>query len=264
MIMYKFLSGFLVVALVAAGSAYGFERWKHGNTRKDLNNKLAKAQKMQQETESAYSRLAIESENIKATNTELQSVIEDRDEEVLALANANIRLKNKVVRIENAKQTIVDSDGNVVVPDGTMSDCKNRIRVDFEKEEDPLKISGHTLTNPAYAEVKIDWLRELKIEVVLTKNDDDTYRIYIDSGKSDIMPTDLTLQVDPTILEYSWYEKIGFGSSVTGGETGLQLSISAFYDVIPNLAIGPMFQVGYVNGKAATYYGVIVSWWPWK
>lgn len=263
--MYKFLSGILAILLLIGGAVYGYERWQHGKQRRELNNKLAKVQKMQQETETAHSRLAIEAEDLKAENSDLQDIIEDRDEAILALTHANIKLKNKVVRIEDAKQSTVDRDGNVVEHPG----CEEvgdslRTKVAFEKEEDPLKISGFTLTNPAYAEVEIKWLRDIKLEVVLTKNDDGTYRVYLDSTKSDIVPTDLQLQVDPSILEYKWYQKIGFGSNVVGGETGIQLGLSAFYDILPNLYLGPMFQVGYVNGKAETYYGAVVGWYPWK
>jgi cell division protein FtsL len=260
--MYKFLSIFLAVLLLVAGGAIAYQRWDHSKQRRELNNKLAKVQKMQQETETAYSRLALEYEGLESSNKELQEIIEDRDEAILALTTANVKLKDRVFKFENAKQTIVDDVDVSVECDGLKSAL--RLRVDFEKEEDPLQVVGYTVTNPAYAEVQINWLRALKLELVLTQNPDKTYRVYINSENSDVVPTDLVLQVDPSVLDYKWYQKIGFGSNVVFGETGIQIGISAFYDFLPNFYAGPLFQVGYINGKAETYYGVKVGWYPWK
>jgi len=265
--MHKYISAVLVVLLMVAAGALAYQRWDFSNQRRDLNNKLAKVQKMQKETETAYSRLAIETEDLRTSKKDLQKVIDDRDESILALSQANLKLKDKIVRVENAKQTIVDRGGNTVEPDsGEVTGCESdlRVRVDFEQEDDPLKVSGHTLTNPPEAEIKIEWLRALNLELVLTKNDDGTFRVYLDSETSDFIPADLKLQVDPSVLDYRWYQNISLGSNVLFGETGLLFGISANYNIFSNFMLGPMFTVGYVGEKAETFYGVNVVWHPWR
>ena len=259
--MYKVLSIILAVALLAAGVAYGAERWSHNNTRKDLNNKIAIVEDMLQETATAHSRLAFENENIRASSSELQDIIDDRDEEVLALTSVNLRLKSSIIRIKDAKQTIVPGYGGSIVS-GPSRECLDRFRVDFDKDQGLLRIMGHTLTNPPYAEVQVDWIGTLNLELVLTKKEDGSFRVYLDSEEA--VPVELQLQVDPSILDHRWYERIGVGSDLALGATGIQLSLSAFYDVWPDFYVGPMIRMGYFGSDVEMLYGAVAGYYPWR
>lgn len=262
--MYKFVAGILTVVLVVGGGAFAWQNYQWSKQRREMNNQLAEVQGVQQETETAVSRLAIEREDLEADNKELQQKIKDRDEDVLAKTKAEIRWKNKYFKSINTKQTIIDADGKVVIPDGQCFPSDIRIKVDFQHEVPPLLVRGHTLTNPPYAEVALEWSRGLQLSLVLTKNDDDTFRVYLDSENSDVVPTDLKLEVDSSLLDLAWYERIGLGADLNAGEFGGMISLRAFWEFTDNWFIGPSFVVLYDGNKAKTFYGVTVGWFPFR
>lgn len=264
--MYKFIAALLGIVVLVGGGAFAWQNYQWSKQRRELNNQLAITQGMQQETETAVSRLAIEREKLKANNRELQQKIEDRDEEVLAKTQAEVKWKNRYFKSINAQQSVVDSEGNEIVPteESPQDACSARIKVDFQHEEEPLLVTGHTLTNPPYAEVSLEWSRGLQLSLVLTKNDDDTFRVYLDSENSDVVPTELKLEVDPSLLDLAWYERIGFGADLAAGEFGGLLNLRAFWEFSGGWYLGPNFTVLYDGTKAKTFYGVTAGWYPFR
>lgn len=264
---YKILTYVLAGLLLLGGAAFAYEKVSHNKMRKSLNNQLAKAQKMQKETETAYSRLALETEDLKARNGDLQKVLDDRDEDIFAMTEASLKWKDKYLKALKAKQKIVTRDGKTVVIKEP-ADCEQlansdlRVRVDFEHEEDPIKVSGHTLSNPAYAEVKIEWVKDLNLDIILAKNDDDTFRVYLDSDSGLLIPADLKLQVDPSVTEKKWYERLSVNGSLNFGEFGGVATVGVGYDILDNLSISPNFVTYYDGEKAKLFYGVGFKWNP--
>lgn len=261
--MYKYISAVLLTALLVAGGALWWQDRQHSKQRRDLNNALARTEKTLQETETVSSRRAVELEDIETKNKELQKILKDRDESILALTETNLRLRDKYFKIKNAKENVVDKEGNEI-PDGEPIPDDARVKVEFEHVEEPLKVSGFTLTNPAYAEVKLNWTRDLRLSLILTKTDEDTFRVYLDSENSDVDTTEINLSVDPTLLEHKWYEKIGVGSSLVAGEYGGQLGLRVYYDFWKNVSMGIDFMVLYDGAKAKTFYGLNVGWYPFR
>lgn len=259
--MYKFLSGFLAVVLVVGGLYAAYEKWSWSKQRVKLQNSLAKTEKMQQETKTAFSRLAVETEDLKASSNKLQNIIEDRDERIVALTQVNIKLKDKLVEITDAKQSAVSSDGKEVV---LSEECKSvRQKVEFDKTEDPVNISGFTLTNPPYAKVAVKWVRDLNLELLLVKDDNDFFRVYVDSKKSDIVPTNIKLKVDPSVLSKKWFQKLGVGTDILFGKAGGLTTLRSTYGLTDNWIFGPAWTILYNGMETKTFYGVSVLWHPW-
>jgi hypothetical protein len=262
---YKFLSILLAIVIVGGGIFYGFERHSNAKKRRALTNQIAELEGVVKETETAYSRRAVEVDNLKLENEDLRNRIEDRDEEVVALSEAVLRWKNKYFKIKNAKQTVVIIEGG---PEGLDPNCEEclagvRLRVDFADEQDPWRVSGFTLTTPAEAEVAIEWTRGLNLSLVLTKDKDDLFRVYLDTDSPDLIPADLKLSVDPSILEKRWYEKIGIGSDLTVGE-GVVSSVKIVYDVFDNWSLGPVIMLNYDGNELRKTYGVSTTWYPFR
>lgn len=263
--MYKYLSILLGVLLLVAGGFYVYERKSAANARSALNNRIAELEGTLKETETAYSVRGVEIEDLKLKNKELQTIINDRDEEVAVLGEVVLQWKKKYFDIKNATGTVVGSDGTTVVE--VPADCQTclkdlRFRVDFDQTKDYLRVAGHTLTNPAQAELEVSWTRELKFSFVLTKQDDNL-RLYFDTNTPDIVASKLTLKVDPSVFEKKWYEKIGVGLDVGVGE-GVQSSVRAFYDILPDWYVGPMVTFGYDGQQTRTLYGATVGWYPFR
>jgi len=94
-------------ALIIGGIAFGYQKKQWSDARVSLNNALAKSSKIQKETESAYSRLALQLNNLKATNKDLQKIIKQRDEDIVAKANIALRWKDKYFKKMKSSQVVV-------------------------------------------------------------------------------------------------------------------------------------------------------------
>lgn len=262
--MYKYVSIVLAGALVVLGGFYLFERHARSGIERELNNKIAKLEGTIKETQTAYSARALEIEDLKASNEDLQKIISGRDEEIAALGEVVLKWKAKYFKIKDASQTVVDNDGGQVeVPADCQTCLKDlRFRVDFEKVQDYLKVSGHTLTNPPYAEVGVTWERELKLSFILAKKDN-VYRLYFDSHSPDLVASRLTLKVDPSVFERKWYEKILLNGSLSVG-SGVASGIGVGYDILPDFYIGPNIIFNYDGQKMRKLYGVSVGWYVFR
>lgn len=263
--MYKYLSILLGLGLLVLGGFYLWERHSNSVAQTALNNEIAKLEGTIRETETASSVRALEIEDLKSKNKDLQKVIDQRDEEVAALGEAVLKWKTKYFQIKDATGTVVGGDGTTVVE--IPADCQTclkdlRFRVDFNEEKDYLKIEGFTLTNPAYAELSVGWTRELKLTFLLTKKDDN-FRLYFDSNTPDLIPGELTLKVDPSVFERKWYEKLGVSSSVSVLGDGVVFSLSAIYDITDNMFVGPNVAL-FPHDGVGTAYGAIFGWYPFR
>jgi hypothetical protein len=262
---YKLLSILLAVVLAGGGIFYAFERSSNSSKRRELNNQIAELEGTVQETETAFSRRAIEVSKLKLDNEELRDKIKDRGEEAVALSEAILKWKDKYFKIKDATESAVDHEGKVVIIEPGCEECfsKVRLRVDFEGEYDSFRVFGFTLTNPPYSEVTTTWIQGLKLSLVLTKDKDDLFRVYLDTDSPDLVPAELKLSVDPSILDRRWYEKIGMGSDITIGE-GLVSSLKIVYDVFDNWSLGPVMMLNYDGDKLRKTYGISTTWYPFR
>lgn len=257
--MYKFLSGILLIAFLIA---VGIDVWNNFSLTKQntkLSNDLAKAEKIVKETNSAFSIRGQQLEDLKSNNEELQKKIDKREEDIAALGQANLKLKDQLFKIKNAKLTVIDPTGN---PTNEPLSCDiPNLRVDFEKEQDLWRVSGFCLTSPPSAEVSVSWSRPLQLSFILTKKNNQ-YRLYLDSNSPDtIAVQNLSLKVDPSVFEQKWYEKIAVGFDV--GFTGKEpiASVRGTFDVG---SFSPGAFMILFNGKEGLEraYGVSLMWRP--
>lgn len=261
--MYKYLSIVLAGLLVVVGAFYFFERRAHSKDVAELSNQVSELQGVVQETKTAYSRQAVQLEDLKVQNSDLQRVIKEKDETIFAVSQVALKLKDKAFEDKNVHVTVLDPDGNPTTVPQSCDDCLKsvRLKVDFDQGDDLVKISGYTLTNPGYASINVKWLRPLKMNIALTKKEGN-YKIYVDAG-GDGVPADLDLRVDPTVFQKKWYEKIGVGLNVGVGR-GVLTGVRAFYDIFDNIAVGPGVDFYYDGSKLNTLYGANVGWYPFR
>lgn len=243
-----------------------WEKRSHLAELNKLNNALVDAQQMVKVTEGVVASKAYEIEQLKAQNDDLQKVIKKNKEQILALADVAVQYKDRYLEIKNANQTAVDQAGSQPASLSTeCSECiaKTRIRVDFDQSKDDLRVYGYTLTSPAQAYINLQWLQPLKLQLVLTKGEDGSFKIYLDDQSKSVVPTALTLKVDPSVLERKWYEKIAFGADVGASQMGINASIRAMYGIKNNLYLGPSVSISLMfTGQIAPFYGASVLWMP--
>jgi hypothetical protein len=270
----------VVLLVVSGGALFGYlwQRNAHLAEVKKLNNALAASQQLIQETNSAISSKAFEIENLKATNKDLQKVINKNKEEIFAVTDIAIKWKNKYFAIKNATQTVVDAAGSQ--PSSVPIECetcfaKTRLKVEFDQTKDDLRIFGYTITSPAQAQINLEWIKPLKLQLVLTRAADNTYKVYLDfkdTSEADMIghgvPTELTLKIDPSVFLRKWYEKInvggsvGFGNSLAGQASwGGLVSANVGYLITPKINAGIGVTALY-NRDFQLYYSIFVQYFP--
>lgn len=269
--MHKYFYGILVVLVLALGGFLLYQRKTFLEEKSELNKKLAESEKLVQETKTSWSSRGVEIENLKTDNKELQKIIKAKKEEVLAITNVALQWKNRYFEIKDAKQVIVDNSGSQ--PASISSECEtcfsqSRFRVDFDQTKNDIRIHGFTLTNPAEAGINLEWVKNLELQLILTKGEEGSYRVYIDSKNNDFVPVDLTLKVDPSVLNKKWYEKINFaagasfGNSLIGNTSwGGSANLGVGYLITHNLNLGLNVSILYTN-NLYLFYGANVTWYP--
>ncbi len=207
----------------------------------------------------------------------MQKVIKKNKEEVFALTDVALQWKNRYFEIKDAKATVVDAAGSQ--PASLSAECedcfaKTRIKVEFDQTKGDLRLFGFTITNPAQAQINLEWLKPLNLQLVLTKSDDGSFKVYLDNKDKEsaelIVPTELTLKIDPSILSKKWYEKISlsanaaFGNSLIGPVNwGGMASVGVGYMVMPNLNVGLQVSAVYA-GNVYMFYGANIMWLPFQ
>ena len=261
------MSAILCLFLLVVSGFYFYQKHVNNGLQKNLYNKIAKLEGLVKETEDGWSEKGVELENLKTQNRDLQSIISARNEDIVSLNNVALRWKKKFFKVKNTKQTVVASDGVTIVE--IPPDCRAcldgiRLRVEFEQIKDYLKVSGHTLTNPSYAEINLEWVKDVKFTLILAKDKNKKYRIYLDSADSDIIPSRLELKIDPSVFDKKWYEKIAVSSQLMAGSNGLFGSFGLTYDFTDNLYAGPGLSAIYVGNKMYTFYGFSGGWYIFR
>jgi hypothetical protein len=262
--MFKYLSILLALGLLVLGGFFAWEKYSHNKDNQELNNQVAQLEGTIQETQTAYSARGVEIDNLKSQNKELQNKINGRDEEIAALGRAVLEWKDKYYKFVDAHGSVVDPSGGVVeIPADCQTCLKDlRFKVEFKKEQDNVEVSGFTLTNPAYAEVKLHWTKPLVLDIILARNDSGNFRIYIDPNDASIVPVSLNLSVDPSVFARKWYEKIMIGTDLGVG-TGAITSLRVGYECFNNWIVGPFITAEFDN-QFRKFYGASVGWYPFR
>jgi hypothetical protein len=269
--MQKYVTLFLAILIVCLVAGGWWKQIQYLDELSNLNNALAASQQLIRETATAYSSKAFEVENLKTQNKDLQAAIKRNKEEIFALTNISLEWKDKYFEIKNAKQTVVDTSGSQ--PTSLSTECEfclvdKRFKVEFNQEQSNLQISGYTLTNPPYASIKLHWTKPLKLQLALTKDKSGDFKVYIDSEDKEVVPTELVLKVDPTILGRKWIEKINIFGSIGVGHTvtepkswGGLMSVGVGYLITPRINLGLGVTALY-NRDFQLYYQVLINYFP--
>lgn len=253
--MYKILSIVLCAFLGALGVAFLIEKHNGSKREKELNNQLVKAEGTLKETETAYSQRAIELDGIKTENKDLQKILKDRDEKIVSLTKVNFKLKDQLSKGNNATESKTE-DGRVKV--------EFKLMYPVTSTNPLLSISGSTTTNPPESEILLHWERGLKLNIIVAYDKETkTFRSYIDSNNSDLVPTDINFQIDPDVLRKSWYEKVSVSGGVLLGQYSAILRLGLMYDFLENFSLGPSIMLA-TGRNYDKYYGIDFQYYLFK
>lgn len=97
-----------------------------------------------------------------------------------------------------------------------------RKRVDFTGKLGPIQATGHTLTDPAEAYLKLEQVDPLRLSIAVVQNKDKTWSTIVSSSDKDIdVKVDLS-GVNPQVISPKWYERIwmDLGAAALGDPAG--------------------------------------------
>ncbi len=208
----------------------------------DALNKLAQMDEVRHEQNGSWTKLAQQKDDIIADlrqrNESLANDIDEREERILAMADA-------VAKIRSARIIIRSQDGDDVhetpEPDG-------RIRVSFDETQDMIRVSGFTLTNPAEAEINVGFTRPLRLRTVITEEESGAWRAYFESDWDGLEIQEMNTVVNPLSAKpEDWTHNFIFGANVGVAWDFDAFSANAYlmYEFGGSFAIGP--SVGVVS-----------------
>lgn len=198
--------------------------------------------------EGVHVRLAEEARNLNrqleeflGENSRLSGEIDRRDERIEDLVQLEATLREEIrFNSENANSNAtttiitggcVDGNSSTTVVDGTNpnTDTLPNLRVDFDLEASGFRATGHTTTNPSYAEVQLAQIGPFVIDLAITEDRGGQWRAYAaeQDGRLDLTIDEFVM--NPYVERERWFERfgVGFETVVGGSHVGLGPILSA-------------------------------------
>ncbi len=204
--IWPFIAGGIVLVIVILAIGYRFGQRSRDAEITELAIKLATSEQTIEISRGVY-----------ATQTreigDLKELIAKVGEENLGLAEQLRRsraelltLGTLVVKWKKAYESLLNST-QTEEPPVTPGDPPRK-RVDFVGDLGPIHASGHTLTDPPQAYLKLEQTRPLRLTVAVARNPNGTWSTYTTSSEEN-MEVEVALSgVDTGILSPKWYQRI--------------------------------------------------------
>jgi hypothetical protein len=251
----KVLFSVLALIILVAG-IFCFMFWRKSaeqeKARIDAQNEVARLSAVVMEKENAWSRLSQQRDDLeqqlRRSNVELSEIIDQRDEAIVSLTQAFASFRS--IRV-------------VVSPANVSQNTENgRTRVSFEETVDPIRVSGFTLTNPAEADVSVEFVRPLRLTTAITQQEDGSWRTYIESDWPNVSIENIETSVNPLARRDPGFMSrflVNVSTSVSPKFSGATASVGFMYGITDSFYLGP-FVEGVVSGDSFVSVGAMASW----
>lgn len=201
----------------------------------DLTTKLAESEKTIEVKDGLYSTTIVEMTNVKnlldssiAAVAGLKKQLDETQAQLLTTQQVSVKWKNAYEAELKAHQKDPCAPTATDPAPCPTSPPEGRTEVDFTGDLGPIHASGHTLTNPAEAFLKLDQIRPLVLTVAVAKNKDGKWQSYVTSSEPN-MQVDVNLAgVDPGVTSPSWKQRI-WGDVGVDFLMGRRASLGASY-----------------------------------
>jgi Tfp pilus assembly protein PilN len=266
--IWKYLTIGLMVALVAlAGYGYFTLRAKDKENAK-LRDEIASRDVTIQLKDGTYTKLAREMDDLKATNAELQKVIDKQKQDVITAQQVAATWKKKYDDLATLVPVPFPYKPDDWKPMGP-SACKDVAEESLAiKDYGLVKAGCRILTFDPQVQARTllePGSRPLKLNLAVTRDAQKQWRSYVKIEP----PDDQNLSVDIVStavnmepLKLRWYENIGVhmdfgvGSGVLGG-AGINYEFGQF-------RLGPSIWGVATTDKSGVFYGINFDWSPFK
>jgi hypothetical protein len=265
-ILNKWLTVIVVVTLlVIAGVTWvTIERRSHEGQLAELRNAVASRDATIETSVGVFQRLAMEHGNLSVAldikDAQVKSLVEDlkkNHEELLVANTLSIKWKKAYEGMANAEYSHED---------GGTPDSQDRDVVAFHKDFGYIFVYGYTKTNPVEAYIKLEQRRPLRLTMVVSQKEDDSWVTHVTSSEENVGVDIQLAAVNPKLLDYHWCERLGLMIDLGGGPNGFLggIGVSAQFG---KFELGPKIWAVYPAGTGtgvAAFYGVSAIWHPFS
>lgn len=205
----------IIVGVLAAAAKVGYmyATRRYSDRVAELSVQLSKTTETVELTTGLYTKQLIKYDNLvklfaSVDNAEIKALKKQLDEskaKLLVAEQVSLRWKKAYEDALAATQT-EEPAGDTGVP---------RKRVDFDGKLGPIHASGHTLTDPPEAFLRLEQTDPLVLTMSVAQNRDKTWVTYVTSSDPNVdVKVDLAA-VNPLILKEPWYERIWIDAGAT-------------------------------------------------
>jgi len=228
----------------------------------ELQNQIASKDTTIETQKGLYEKLSLQSDDLKdlldksdAQNKTLIKALEANREELLTANSLVIKWKHAYEAEVAGHQTEIPP----VNPGGVA-----RKKVEFDKDFGYLVVHGYTLTDPPQAYINVSQGRPLKLTIAVSQDKNGVWRSRTTSSEENMQVEIALASVNPFMLESRWYENIGVGADLAGGQAGTGFGILAGVGAsykIGKFEVGPHVWIG-ISDRIDKYLGVQFIWHP--
>jgi hypothetical protein len=211
----------LLIAILAVGFKVG-DWWRNRQTANEVALLATQLQKTTETLEvetglftkqsSAFEDL---SKYLDGKTTEIVALKKQLDESQASLLTAN----QLTLKWKKAYESALAANQTEEPP---VEGGPTRKRVDFTGRLGPIQATGHTLTDPAEAFLKLEQIEPLKLTVAVAQNKDKTWSTFVTSSDTNIdVKVDLA-GVNPLVISPKWYQRVWLdvGAAALGDPAG--------------------------------------------
>jgi len=261
---------FIFIAILYAISALYFINKIKSENRKyqDLYNKLITQSEMVKIKDGLYAAKVIElsdiNEEFLLKDSAMKEIIDDAEEQIKYYTALSLQLESKIATIKSKEKIIYrDRDVEIILTKECADELKDkRFKVEFEYYEKPVKVTGHTLTNPAETDLKIDF-DAINLKLVVTETVDGDEHYYVETDKDIKLSINNLKILKEKKADLRWYQKFMVGGgAMVGDDFNLRNSLfilSLNYKFFDNVFVG--LSGGRLLDRDLNFYGLNIFWW---
>lgn len=235
------------------------ERKSYEGQLAELRNAVASRDTTIETSIGIFQRLATEHGNLSvmldtkdAQQKVLAEELKKNNEKLLTANTLAIRWKKAYEGIANAVYNHEDGGTN----------NQGREVVNFTKDFGYIFVTGHTKTNPPEAYIKLEQVRPLRLTLVVSQKEDDSWVTHVTSSEENVGVDIQLAAINPKLLDQRWYNHLGLSLDLAGGSDGLLggIGVSAQFG---KFELGPKVYAAWPaknNTGFAVYYGASITW----
>ncbi len=213
---FKAFIGYGLSALLAGCLIFGFFNYKNLEKKVDIYKaRILQNALLYVDANGVASRLAMENQDITASNDSLNKVIGHNKEQIRSLVALTGQLSDSLNNVETAHDTIYINNVATEVQK-------------FNVAQNGFELKGYFEINSPFRITFEKMLAEINLEIVLTETKDRLWTAYVTTPNTNFLVSDVVPKINP--YEPTFFEKLSFSGGLYASSNRVGLSAGVTYD----------------------------------